>query len=75
MKSLLSEALRPSSFEDLILPSHIKNPIQKMYDDGDVMNMLFYGKPGSGKQLSRKYSRIMKKSLIHSPLMGRHKQK
>lgn len=45
----LSEELRPKSFDELVLDKSIKDKIQKMYETQNVMNMLFYGKPGSGK--------------------------
>ena len=48
----LSEELRPKKFEDLVLEKSLKEKLQKMYDTRNVMNMLFYGKPGSGKTSS-----------------------
>jgi DNA polymerase III delta prime subunit len=48
----LSEELRPKRFEDLVLEKTVKEKLQKMYDTRNVMNMLFYGKPGSGKTSS-----------------------
>jgi replication factor C subunit 2/4 len=45
----LSEELRPKSFDELVLDKSIKDKIQKMYESQNVMNMLFYGKPGTGK--------------------------
>ena len=45
----LSEELRPKRFDDLVLEKSLKDKLQKMYDTRNVMNMLFYGKPGSGK--------------------------
>ena len=54
MKKLTSEFLRPTSFEDLVLSSEIKTRLMKMHDTKNVMNMLFYGKPGSGKTTAAK---------------------
>lgn len=54
MSILLSEQLRPSRFEDLTLPNALKSRLQKMYETRDVMNMLFYGKPGTGKTTAAK---------------------
>lgn len=45
----LSEELRPKTFKDLVLETSLKEKLRKMYDSRNVMNMLFYGKPGSGK--------------------------
>jgi DNA polymerase III delta prime subunit len=47
--SPLSERLRPSSFDDLTLDEKIKSKLQKMYEQNNVMSMLFYGKAGTGK--------------------------
>lgn len=49
MTKLLSEQLRPTSFDEITLPDHIKSRLINMYNTKKVMNMLFYGKPGSGK--------------------------
>lgn len=54
MTMLLSEQLRPSRFDDLTLPTSLKSRLQKMYDSRNVMNMLFYGKPGTGKTTAAK---------------------
>jgi replication-associated recombination protein RarA len=54
MTMLLSEQLRPSRFDDLTLPTSLKMRLQKMYDTRNVMNMLFYGKPGTGKTTAAK---------------------
>jgi replication-associated recombination protein RarA len=54
MTMLLSEQLRPSRFDDLTLPNSLKMRLQKMYDTRNVMNMLFYGKPGTGKTTAAK---------------------
>jgi len=49
MNNLLSEILRPTSFEEITIPDEIKDRLVLMRERGNVMNMLFYGKPGSGK--------------------------
>ena len=54
MTMLLSEQLRPIRFDDLTLPNLLKMRLQKMYDTRNVMNMLFYGKPGTGKTTAAK---------------------
>jgi DNA polymerase III delta prime subunit len=41
--------MRPRQFADLTLPQPDIDRLQCMYDDGNIMNMLFYGKPGFGK--------------------------
>lgn len=45
----LSEELRPKSFDELVLDKLLKDKMKIMYESGNVMNMLFYGKPGTGK--------------------------
>ncbi len=52
MNELLSEYLRPKSFSELCLSDENKQKLEKMYQDGYVMNMLFHGKPGTGKTSS-----------------------
>lgn len=47
--SLLSEYLRPRSIEELTLPDELKNKFLKMYSEKNIPNLLFYGKPGTGK--------------------------
>jgi replication-associated recombination protein RarA len=49
MTKLISEILRPTSFDDLVISDEIKMRLNKMRDTTNVMNMLFYGKPGTGK--------------------------
>lgn len=45
----LSEHLRPSSLEELMLLKHEITSIQKMVCNGVISNMIFYGPPGTGK--------------------------
>lgn len=45
----LSEHLRPNILQDLTLPSRVIDRLQKMVDSREIMNFLFYGKPGTGK--------------------------
>jgi len=54
MSKLLSEILRPQTFDQLILPDQIKKKFIKMKESQNVMNMLFYGRPGSGKTTAAK---------------------
>ena len=48
-KQLLSELLRPQQLGDLTLPQPDIDRLQKMVDNDQLMNMIFYGKPGLGK--------------------------
>lgn len=52
--NLLSETLRPKTFDDLVIDPKIKNKLKIMFDKQEPMNMLFYGKPGSGKTSAAK---------------------
>lgn len=49
MLNLISETLRPKKFNELVLDKQFQDKLQKMHDSRNVMNMIFYGKPGSGK--------------------------
>ena len=49
MINLISETLRPKNFDELVLDKQVIDKLQKMHDTHNVMNMIFYGKPGSGK--------------------------
>lgn len=42
------------SFDDLVLSEKLRSRLKRMYDTKNVMNMLFYGKPGSGKTTAAK---------------------
>jgi replication-associated recombination protein RarA len=54
MATLVSEQLRPKSFNDLVLSNKLRDRLKRMYETRNVMNMLFYGKPGSGKTTAAK---------------------
>ena len=54
MINLISETLRPKNFDELVLDDFFKRKLKKMYDTRNVMNMIFYGKPGSGKTSAAK---------------------
>lgn len=54
MSKLMSEILRPNSFEDMVISEEIRSRLLKMQKTGNVMNMLFHGKPGSGKTSAAK---------------------
>ena len=47
--SLWSEAYRPLSISDCILPSRLKKVFQSMVDAGEIQNMILSGGPGTGK--------------------------
>lgn len=49
MQPLISEVLRPSNLSDLAIRQDVRDRLQKMIDQADVMNMIFHGKPGCGK--------------------------
>jgi replication factor C small subunit len=46
---LLNEKYRPQKLENFVGNEHIKTQIQKFLDNNDLVNMIFYGPPGSGK--------------------------
>lgn len=54
MSKLISELLRPSSFDELVISNDIRSRLMKMQETGNVLNMLFHGKPGSGKTSAAK---------------------
>jgi len=54
MKAILSEQLRPTNFDDLILDQKIKNKLKNMLETRDVMSMIFFGEPGCGKTTAAK---------------------
>ena len=45
----LSESLRPKHFADMALPRALRQRLQAMVDKNNLMNMIFYGSPGTGK--------------------------
>lgn len=44
-----SERMRPRSFEELAIPSKLKQRFSRMRENRVFQNMLFYGSPGTGK--------------------------
>jgi replication-associated recombination protein RarA len=46
---LLSELLRPQQLGDLTISQKDIERLQRMADSGDIMDMIFYGEPGTGK--------------------------
>ena len=48
-KPLVSEILRPQALSDLTLPTPTILRLQRVIESGLIVNMLFYGPPGSGK--------------------------
>ena len=52
--SPLSEHLRPQDLNDLTLDEKMKSRFNKMIKEGNVKNMLFYGKAGTGKTSTAK---------------------
>jgi replication-associated recombination protein RarA len=54
MSKLISEMLRPTSFDELVISNEIRSRLIKMQESGNVLNMLFHGKPGSGKTSAAK---------------------
>jgi replication factor C subunit 3/5 len=45
----LSEALRPRSFQELMLPAEMIEKLSKMVETDQIMNMIFAGRPAAGK--------------------------
>jgi len=52
--TLISEVLRPTTFSELAIPLETSAKLQRMFDSGEVMNMLFWGMPGTGKTSAAK---------------------
>ena len=63
--NLISETLRPTNFDELVLDAFIKTKLKKMYESKNVMNMIFYGRPGSGKTLIK--DQIIRESFVLNP--------
>lgn len=50
LKGVWSEAARPKTFDDIILPDRLKNAFRKMIKEKDIPNLLFVSpSPGTGK--------------------------
>ena len=49
LKPLFSEILRPCQLSDLTLPQPDIDKLEQMVASRAIMNLLFYGKTGSGK--------------------------
>ena len=54
MNKLIADFLRPTSFDELVISDEIRTRLLKMQETGNVLNMLFHGKPGSGKTSAAK---------------------
>lgn len=52
--SPLSEHLRPQDLNDITLDEKMKSQFSKMIKEGNIKNMLFYGKAGTGKTSTAK---------------------
>lgn len=67
--ALLSELLRPKMLAELTADPAIVARLTRMVQTGSTMNMLFYGRPGTGKTSA---ARIIIKQLeaVHLPLNG-----
>jgi len=44
-----AERLRPRNFDELLIADSVIEKFKKMTQSEDVMNMIFYGMPGTGK--------------------------
>ena len=54
MNILFSEQIRPTSIDEIIINSEIRTRLQKMIDNTNVLSMIFFGNPGSGKSSTAK---------------------
>jgi DNA polymerase III delta prime subunit len=57
----LSELLRPQQLGDLTIAQRDIDRLQRMADSGDIMDLIFYGEPGTGKTSA---ARILIKSMV-----------
>src|SRR4029077_11953475 len=46
---LLSEVLRPRHLRDLTIPQHYIRRLQRMVEERNIMNMIFFGEVATGK--------------------------
>ena len=62
----LSELLRPQQLGDLTIAQRDIDRLQRMADTGDIMDLIFYGEPGTGKTSA---ARILFKAIgVDQPL-------
>ena len=64
MNQLISEYLRPKSFQDMMLPKRLKSRLQQMLDEKNVMNMIFYGKEKNVKLTTLKRNKPLEFEII-----------
>ncbi len=67
-KPLVSEILRPQALSDLTLPTPTILRLQRVIESGSMVNMLFYGPPGSGKTST---ARIFKNAIGGAKMINR----
>ena len=68
---LLSEHLRPQTLDDLIVPNRVERLLKKFVNDGQIMNVIFYG-TGDKVQLSDTFRYILT-SPNEMFFLGKHK--
>lgn len=59
----LSEVLRPRTFDDLLISEEIIRKFKKMIETDQIMNMIFVGRPASGKTSVSKMFEINRETL------------
>lgn len=69
----LVELLRPQQLSDITLPARDIDRLQQMIDTRNIMNMVFYGRPGLGKTSAAKL--IGKQSGLDWVFYQRHELK